>query len=150
MRRSRSVVPAKRALQLTCLRRKNPAWNTIVCDGKGHVVPQVGNYGGEQNKKCAGACFIEHELSHKADADQASPGVCKGKAAGLVVDPDNPEQLFKSEAKAWQVFVSCIEGKLESDYKNGGCCQNTLLNLYQWSLDYLDQYTNIVKSNYKK
>lgn len=121
--------------------KKNSTDNTIVCDGKGNVIPQLVNVGDPETKKCAGDCFLQHELSHKQDADTQSPGVCKGKAAGIAVIGDSPLQTFTSEVKAWNVFVSCIESKMFQDYKSGGCCQATLANLYEWALDNVQTYT---------
>lgn len=97
-----------------------PGINTIVCNGSGGIKVQAGATGNAQQTKCLKTCIVQHENSHRADALAENAAICKSQASGKTVRPDNGTQRKKTEIKASNVEITCLNNKLP---KASGTCK---------------------------
>ncbi|MDY6945410.1 MAG: RHS repeat-associated core domain-containing protein [Pseudomonadota bacterium] len=76
---------------------------TVVCDGRGGVVPQLPPLP-DPYQKCLGDCVRQHEISHIVDLRRAGPGLCKGQPRGVRPTLDTIEDLNRSERRAYDAI----------------------------------------------
>ncbi|MCL7412006.1 MAG: DUF4157 domain-containing protein [ANME-2 cluster archaeon] len=94
--------------------------NTIVCNGSGGIDVQAGATGNAQQTKCLKQCIVQHEKSHRADALAENAKICNSQASGKTVRPDNGTQRKKTEIKASNVEITCLNNTLP---KASGTCK---------------------------
>lgn len=96
------------------LRRPDPRKNTIICDGKGGIIPQIGfreDLGGPKDQKCLMDCAVAHEMNHrKFMLEKVNPNVCKQAARGWI--PTFDGFLPASEVDADNAELACLRDKL--------------------------------------
>ena len=93
-------------------KRPPPTTNTIVCDGRGGIRPQLGNTGSTPGQReCLGGCVKVHEESHIADALASRPKVCKGKPDGIEVTWTSTKEVNASEVRAYNAEIDCLKKK---------------------------------------
>lgn len=109
--------------------RPEPGENTIVCDGAGRVVPHI-DIRDPLQRLCLTHCARLHEETHARDANQQSPGVCRGQPAGVMVFASNRDERNASEFHAWDIFTKCLETEVgrrpRDDYQRqrSECCRS--------------------------
>lgn len=83
-----------------------PDTNTIVCNGLGGIMVQIGI---NQDLPCGLAtCIWEHEERHWKDAIAANLGVCHLAPAGTQVTFSNGQERTSSEYAASTVELQCL------------------------------------------
>jgi RHS repeat-associated protein len=87
-----------------------PGDNTIICDGLGGILVQIGN--GQDTSCGIGKCIYAHENRHRQDALAASPGVCRYQPTGIQVTFSNGQERQASEYAASTVELSCLAAAL--------------------------------------
>jgi hypothetical protein len=99
--------------------KSDPRKYTIVCDGKGGIVPQV-----NIAPPCVKDCIVVHELVHARDAYTLNPKVCKGAAAGASIHFPKRTRA-ESEIDANNAEIKCLKAKLKNDC---GSCKQEIKN----------------------
>ena len=99
----------------------DPKLNTIVCDGKGGIRPQIGSPGTPEQQTCYGDCMLQHENSHKSDALASKPLICKGAANGIQIGFSNQQEQSASEIAASTAEINCLNSKKQQNNTCGNC-----------------------------
>ena len=91
----------------------NPALNTVVCDGKGHLSTQLSNRLTPILEKCISNCLLVHEFSHVDDffANGSGTTICKNQPKGVRPGIANADA---SENKAYGIELRCLRDTLGS------------------------------------
>ena len=87
--------------------------NTIECDGAGGIRPRVVVKDG--TPACIIDCLTRHEQRHADDARAASPNVCRGKPAGVIVEYSTYTEGAASEKSACRIQLDCLKDYEKQD-----------------------------------
>jgi len=83
---------------------------SIVCDGKGGIrIYHTPGYNPKNVSSCSAKCLDEHENSHKWDALNENPDICKGQPDGTGIAYEGPEEQAQAEVRASQVELDCLD-----------------------------------------
>jgi RHS repeat-associated protein len=117
-------------------RPADPTANTIVCNGLGGVMVQVGI---NQDLSCGlYTCIWEHEERHWKDAIAANPGVCYRAAAGVQVTFSNGQERTASEYAASTVELNCL--KYQKNHADCDHCKQIIQDRINVVTQYRSQF----------
>src|SRR5690606_26952923 len=97
---------------------------TIVCDGKGNIVPYVMPKMYEEFNTCITDCMKEHEQVHVNQANVDSPGICSKYAKNTVVTFSlmvSPSQANAYELEAYRAERDCLLRKRNQECQDDKC-----------------------------
>jgi len=114
------------------LGRPNQGICTVVCDGKGNMVPQLNCAGrvSDKYKNCGlGKCLAEHEYSHIQDYVDIGHGrICAYGSAGVTVRA-SPRSFFnQTEQAAYATTIACVLNLLKETSECSPCWDFLQLN----------------------
>lgn len=81
--------------------------STIYCDGAGSIAIWL-----IQQNPCWDDCVRVHEGVHRADALRSNPTVCADQAAGTQVYLGTKAETYRSEVRAYDKELDCLQKKL--------------------------------------
>jgi len=101
-------------------------YGTIVCDGKGNVVPWVNPDKVPKNnpaKKCIDDCAVVHESVHVDQVNTSSPRLCEGvaKNSHIKLSMGNNSYLRSIELPAYLAERDCLRKKKDAECPDDEC-----------------------------
>ena len=118
-----------------------PGLNTVVCDGEGGMVVQMGGPP-PPGAECAEDCMRQHEERHIRDLMAANPLVCRGVWAGKTVSFSDPSERSATEFAASTIEIDCLRKKLQRQSCDANCDKKLIETRIKQMEEYRDKFKN--------
>jgi RHS repeat-associated protein len=87
---------------------RNPGNATVVCS-QGRVIPDLGEFQSDLQRRCCWVCTWVHEASHIRDILRSDPNICRGVRDGWYVFASSNKELNDSERRAYAADIRCAD-----------------------------------------